>query len=223
MNELIFVFQSTFLIGIALLALWLGKEALITFVALSGILANLFVVKQITLFNLQVTASDAFAIGAVTGLNLLNEYYGRLSTRKALYIAFGATVVFTIFSTIHLCYQPNWCDTSHLHFNAILGNTPRIVIASLFSYFTSQSIEYRLYSLLKTATNGRYLVLRNIITMTVSQGIDTILFSFLALYGIVGNIFDVILFGYAIKIITITSMSPFIWLSKYIPKEKIAS
>ena len=45
----------------------LGQIALGAFVVLEAVLANLFVLKQITLFNLCVTSSDSFIIGITVG------------------------------------------------------------------------------------------------------------------------------------------------------------
>ena len=40
--------------------------------------------KQITLFGLNATASDIFAIGSLLGLNLLREIYGITEAKKAI-------------------------------------------------------------------------------------------------------------------------------------------
>lgn len=216
MNELIFLLHSCFLAATALIALRIGKEALTTFIALAFVLANLLVIKQVDLLGFTATATDAFTIGAVFGLNLLNEYFGRKSTRQALIIGFGALALVTIMYQIHLWYLPSIFDTSHVHFNAILAASPRIMAASFTSFFIAQTFEYYLYSLLKKVSGGNYLVLRNWATMASSQLIDTILFSFLGLYGIVENISNIIMVSYAIKLAAIALTTPFIMLSKTI-------
>ncbi len=220
MNELIFIAHSTLIAFTALAAAYFGKEALTTFVTVTYILANLFVIKQITLFGLQVTATDAFIIGSVLALNLLNEYFGKESARKALWIAFGSTILVTILSQIHLTYVPNQFDESHHYFVQLFSATPRIVIASLFAYLVSQQCENHLYSFLKFRFNGNYLVLRNYMSMSLSQLIDTVLFSFLGLYGIVEQVIDIIIVSYAIKLIAIFIISPLIWATKFYMKRK---
>ena len=71
MNETIFFLHIFSALLFLALAIRLGKMALGVYVALSGVLANLFVVKQIELFGLHATASDVFAVGGILGLNLL--------------------------------------------------------------------------------------------------------------------------------------------------------
>ena len=84
MNELVFFTSilavSTFSLGV----LSLGKEALVAFICLQGLLSNLFVTKQIMLFGLDVTSSDIFAVGTILSLNLLQEYYGPQIVKKAI-------------------------------------------------------------------------------------------------------------------------------------------
>ena len=71
MNELIFLFHLVISLIFLGLAIRLGKIALGLYIGLSGVLANLFVVKQVQLFGLNATASDVFVIGGILGLNLL--------------------------------------------------------------------------------------------------------------------------------------------------------
>jgi uncharacterized integral membrane protein (TIGR00697 family) len=220
MNELLFLIHSIFIAGIALAAAYLGKEALTAFVAISCILANLFVIKQITLFGMHVTATDAYIIGSVLAMNLLNEYFGKENAQKALWVAFSAAAFFAILAQVHLAYLPNRFDESHLLFVQIFNATPRIILASLFSYFASQRFESYFYTFLKEKLSGNYLIVRNYLSMSCSQLLDTILFSFLGLYGIVENVFDIILVSYVIKLTAIIIVSPLIWLSKFYMKRK---
>ena len=221
MNELVFIFHNCFIALCALGAAYLGKEALVAFISITYLMANLLVVKQINLMGYDVTSTDAFMIGSVLAMNLLNEYYGRASARKALWIAFSGMVFYTLLTQIHLIYLPSVYDSTHENFAAIFGFAPRIMFASLFSYFVSQKFENTLYAVLKKQLGGNYLILRNILSMSSSQLLDTILFSFLGLYGIVGNIGHIVFISFGIKLISIFIASPLSWLSKlYMHKEK---
>jgi len=220
MNELTFILHSIFISSSVLFALYLGKEALIAFICLQGVLANLFVTKQITLLSLTATGADAFMIGSILGMNLLQEYFGPAYTKKAIGISFFALIFYTIASQIHLIYIPSLYDFAHPHFSALLGFMPRITIASLVVYVTVLFIERWLYGILKTAFNSKYLVLRNCISVGITQLIDTVLFSFLGLYGIVGNIGHIIIISYCIKIASLLLSTPFLALShRFAPKK----
>lgn len=214
-NELLFLAHALAIGMFALVSLRFGKEALVAFIATCGILANLFVVKQITLFGLTATGSDAFTIGAVLGLNLLQEYYGKESTIKAIWISFIMLVLYGLMSQIHLAYVPSPFDTMHAHFAPILGLMPRIVIASFTAYIIVAYFEAWLYRILKNRWHEKHLVLRNYISMSIAQLLDTILFSFLGLYGVVEHVWHIIAISYAIKIATIAVATPLVGFSKY--------
>ena len=213
-NELIFIFHAAFMSCSALAALWFGQAALVAFITLQCVLANLFVIKQITLFGLTATTADAFTIGSVLGLNLLQEYYGRPSVRKAIWVSFTLMVFYAIASQIQLIYLPNAFDTTQAHFVPILSLMPRIVGASFTVYLLVAHIDAWLFAHLQRWFSGTRLAIRTFVSMAVCQLIDTILFSFLGLYGIVDNIWQIILISYTIKIATAVVAMPFVGIAK---------
>ncbi|HBR70760.1 TPA: hypothetical protein DIC20_00390 [Candidatus Dependentiae bacterium] len=218
MNELIFLFHIIVIVISCLIALRLGKEALITLIALQIILANLFVSKEITLFSLCVTCTDAFAVGSGLTLNLIQEYYGKTIAKKAIWISFFALVFYLVMSQFQLWYTPLHI-TSQEPFSKILSLMPRLIIASIISYLTSQFIDYTLYAFFKKRFHKKFFVLRNYGSLIIAQAIDTIMFSFLGLYGIIHNVWHIILVSYIIKIITILVATPSISVLKtYIHK-----
>ncbi len=216
MNELIFILHTIIISCFALCALALGKNALVAFVCVQCVLANLFVIKQITLFGLHATCSDAFTVGATLGLNLLQEYFGRTITKKAIWINFFVLIFYAIVSQIHLAYSPSSVDTMQPHFSPILAFMPRIVIASFSVYLLVHLLDYTLYGALKRIFNQKYLLVRNYASVIVCQLIDTVLFSFLGLYGIIEHIWEVILVSYMIKLMVIFIATPFVGFSKKI-------
>lgn len=216
MNQLLFLFHTIFISMSALVALYLGQAALVAFVCLQCVLANLFVIKQTTLFGFSATCADAYTIGAVLGLNLLQEYFGRAITRTCIWINFFLLVFYIVVSQIHLAYIPNMHDTMQGCFVSILVSMPRIVVASFVVYLIAQLADYALYGFLKRALHDRYLVARNVVSIMITQLLDTVLFSFLGLYGIIDNIWQVIIVSYAIKLVAIGIASPFVLFSRKI-------
>jgi len=218
-NELLFISQAAF-IGITLLiALRIGKEALIAVIAVQAVLMNLFVVKQIGLLGFNATAADAYTIGCMLGLNLLQEYYGKAAAILAVWISFFVAAIFAISAYLHLLYIPFTQDGIHEAYIAILSATPRIVAASLFTYFIVQQFDMRLYGFLKNKLNNRWYILRNYSSVACSQLLDTLLFSFLGLYGIVSNIWDIILVSYTIKLAILLLTTPFLMISRKIKRD----
>jgi len=219
MNEILFLAHILLVILFLLVALRLGKNYLLVFAAIQALIANLFVIKQIDLFTKTVTTTDVFIIGAIFSQNLLQEYFGKNIAIKTIKISFFSMLFFLVMSKIHLLYSPSPLDTTQGSFQKILENSPRIVISSICVFFITQRLDVYFFGFLKKIFNQKFLPLRMGISSIVVQLIDTVLFSFLALFGIVDHIFDIMLFSFIIKSLVIIFSAPFMKLSKYFMKK----
>lgn len=219
-NELLFFGHITAVSLATLYFARLGKEALVSYIALLFVMANIFVIKQITLFSWCATSADAFIIGISFGLNILQEFWGKQIARKAIWISFACSLIYTGMAQWILLYHPTTCDTTQLHLLAINLHAPRIIAASCIAYLITQYIDTQLYYFLKLKTGGAYFTVRNYISICFSQLCDTILFSYLGLYGIMPNITNIIFVSYVIKIIALFIMTPWLMFAKKIINSK---
>ncbi|SPJ31709.1 MULTISPECIES: queuosine precursor transporter [Candidatus Protochlamydia] len=210
MNEILFFIQTILIISFALIAKRLGKTALIAWVAVQALIANLFVLKQIVLLGLEVTASDAFAIGSLLGLNFLQEYHEKEDANQATWICFFFMIFFVFVSQIHLLYEPSLNDTSQPAFLMILSVTPRLLLASMSVFFIVQQIDIRFFTFLKRKLPNISFAFRAAIALILSQFLDTFLFSFAGLYGIVSSVTDIIVVSFMVKLIVIFCFTPFV-------------
>lgn len=181
-----------------------SKQAMIATMAIYGILANLFVLKQVTLFGMQVTSSDVFVVGISLGLNLLQDKYDKKTAQNAVWVSFWGLALYTLLSQVQLWYTPNTLDIAHNHFCALLSLAPRLAIAALTSYLVSQTIDVQLYGLLNKKLSNRFSLIKNYASIATSQLVDTVLFSIIGLYGLGFNLWNIIIFSYLIKLIAIT-------------------
>jgi len=216
LNELLFLSHCIVIALFSLISLSLGPSALVAFICTQCILANIFVLKQMTLFGLTATCADAFTVGATLGLNLLQEYFGKETAKRAIVINFALLIFYLVVSQIHLLYVPAYGDSTQYHFAALLEFMPRIVIASFSVYFFVQMLDYYLYGFLKKKYADKHLILRNYCSIALCQLIDTVFFSFLGLWGIVEDVWQIIVVSYCIKMVSIIITTPFIWLSRKI-------
>jgi uncharacterized integral membrane protein (TIGR00697 family) len=220
MNEILFFTQFVAVLAALYSAVRTGRAGLVALIALSGVLANLFVVKEMVLFGLHVTCSDMFAVGGILGLNVLQELYGREAAREGIRTSLFLLIFFAVFSQIHLLFLPSGGDQTHEAFTQILSSTPRIVVASILSYYLVQRMDLVCFSVLKKWFSS--FSIRVFLSLLFSQAIDTILFSFLGLYGLVESIFDIILVSFAVKFALIACSSPLSFLLKMAAKKELA-
>lgn len=219
-NELIFLGYVFAVSTAALSALRLGKEYLIGLISTMAVIVNLFVIKQISLFGLTATASDALAVGITLSLNLMQEYYGKQAALKTIWVGFFCALFYCAMSILHLAYIPAPLDTSNPHYLALLSFMPRTIIASLSVYLIVQRIDAHIYGFLKRHLEGRYFVLRNYGTLACTQILDTVLFSFLGLYKMspafstLTTLVEIILVSTLIKLTMILIAVPYVRLAK---------
>ena len=107
-------------------------------------------------------------------------------------------------------------------FETILGSTARVTIASMISYFVSQSWDIFVFHKLKDIFPNKKWIRNNVGTMT-SQIIDTFIFIFIAFYGKVPSIVTMAISQYIVKFFLAILDTPiFYLLTKNNEKEAIA-
>lgn len=215
MNELLFIIHSFVVICFILASLRYGNGyTLITLVAVQAILANLFVVKQMHMFGMTVTCSDVYSIGCILSLNLLQEYFGKDLAKVAVRISFLGLIFFTFMTQFHLWYIPAANDLTQSSFQTIFAATPRITIASIAVFYIVMKLDLILFAWLKNLFSGNSFPQRVGISLILSQLLDTILFSFAGLYGIVDSVIDIIVVSFFVKCIIIVCSTSLVAFSK---------
>lgn len=204
-----------------LVALRSGEKVLNSWLCFIAVAMNIFVMKQITLFGLNVTATDALTISYLIGLNLLQEYFGRKSAKQHAYIAVLICMGFVFLSDLHNFYLPNQFDMMHDSYLKIFKPLKRVILSSIFTLFLIQFLDISLFQYLRKKLNGKLFSLRILVCLVISQLIDTLLFSFLGLYGLVNNLSHIILVSLLIKFIVILISVPFTSFCKKFIKQNL--
>lgn len=192
----------------------LGQAALTAWITILSLLANLFVLKEISLFGLNATASDIFAIGSLLSLNFLQEKYGSESAQQAIWTSFGCLLFFVVMSQIHILYTPSAYDTSQSAYSFLFMASPRLLVASLTTLLIVDQFDSRFYGWIRKTYPQMSALLLSGFTMCLSQMLDTLLFSFLGLYGMIHALVEVILISYFIKLIAIFNTLPWSYITQ---------
>jgi len=213
-NETTFIVHSIFIGLFAIGAVKLGRGALTAFMAVCWVLGNLFVITQANLFGLNVVTSDGFAIGASLSLTLLQEYYGKQAAKNGILIGFYMAFFFVIMSQVHLAYIPMLSDTTHQHFIPLLERMVRIVGTSFLVAFISMNLNLFLFGFFNKLFGKAYFSLNALLSISLSQLVDTVLFAVLALSGNVDSLLHIILFSCIVKVISASISIPVVSLAR---------
>lgn len=116
--------------------------------------------------------------------DILTEVYGYSRSRRVIWMGFMATLVMSaVFMLVGVL--PPAADWPHQEaYDAILGLTPRIVLASLAAYFCGEFVNSYVMAKLKVKTEGRFLWMRTIGSTLFGQVVDTVVFVAVAFTGV---------------------------------------
>ena len=153
----------------------------------SLIASNIVAVKLIEFSGLILTAAIViFPISYIIG-DVLTEVYGYRRARRAIWLGFLSNLVVVVVIVIAgvLPAAEFWKDQAA--FDLILGQTPRILVASFGAYLVGEFTNSYILAKLKIVTEGRHLWLRTIGSTLIGQGLDSIIFVVIAFAGVLPN------------------------------------
>ena len=194
-----------------------GKTGLYIWVPVATILANIQVLKMIDLFTIGVTLGNITYASSFLVTDILSENYGKRSARKAVYIGFFSLSATVVIMNLALMFKPNEFDFIQESLTNIFSLLPRIAFASLVAYGISQLHDVWAYNFWKRRLpDMKFLWLRNNASTMVSQLFDSIIFTFIAFWGLLptNEFFEILITTYLLKLIVAAIDTPFLYLAK---------
>ena len=135
--------------------------------------------------------------------DILTEVYGYAKSRRIIWLGFIslAFMALTLAAVQYLPATKDW--TNQAAYEAILGFVPRIVLASMTAYWCGEFLNSFVLAKMKLWTNGKYLWTRTVGSTVAGEGIDSLIFSFVAFYGTMplGALFNLIGTIYVFKVL----------------------
>ena len=116
-----------------------------------------------------------------------------------------------------LMFKPNEFDFIQESLANIFSLLPRIALASLLAYAVSQLHDVWAYNFWKSRLPGmKFLWLRNNASTMVSQFIDSVIFTFIAFWGLLpkSEFIEILITTYLLKWIVAMVDTPFLYLAK---------
>lgn len=197
---------------------FLGKEGLIGWIGIAGILANLILVKSVDLLGISATLGNVLFASNFLATDMLTENYGYLEAKKGVKFGIFGVLFFMIVTQMALLFVPNASDVAQSSFELIFGFIPRISIASVSLFALSNFVDIRLYEFLRKKSNGKKMWLRNNLCTILCNGGENFLFYLIAFGGIMpmSTILSIALSATIIETFIALCDTPFLYLSKKI-------
>lgn len=162
-----------------------------------------------------------FPVSYIFG-DILTEVYGFRRSRRVIWLGFFAALLMSLVLFIVQILPPAGDWNNQQAYESVLGFVPRIVIASLLAYFTGEFTNSVILSRLKIITKGRFLWTRTIGSTIIGEGIDTLVFCWIAFYGILPQplFWSVLISNYIFKCAVEIGFTPLTYLIVGILKRK---
>ncbi len=161
------------------------KLTILSAIFIAGLLAaNLLGSKITVLFGIAVSVGIFAYPLTFLITDAISEVYGKKKTKQVVYSALIAQVL--VLFLVYISIKLPAADRYHLNeeYVKVFSGSLRMIIASLIAFIISQLHDIWAFEFWKRKTKGRYLWLRNNLSTFGSQAIDTLLFMFIAFYGV---------------------------------------
>ena len=148
------------------------------------LISNIASTKIVSLWKFTFDAGTLlFPLSYIFG-DILTEVYGYRRSRRVIWLGFFSAFLMSMVLILvgWLPAAPGWEHQSA--YEVILGFTPRLVLASLVAYFAGEFSNSYLLAKIKIMMRGKHLWVRTISSTLVGEGIDTVLFCFIAFWGL---------------------------------------
>ena len=187
------------------------------------------ITKFVEIFGLTIPIGTlAFPI-TFLATDLICELYGEKRAQNLVYVGF-----FMNFFMLGVMSLGNFLDDAGVSggtmiYDEVYGFMRAGVIASVIAYAVAQTVDVKMFHFWKRLTNGKHLWLRNNLSTTFSQLVDTI--AILSINYMVGNfegeinslsaLFSLILSMYTFKFFSALFDTPLFYLGVRLLKDKV--
>jgi queuosine precursor transporter len=154
--------------------------------------------------------------------DVLTEVYGYKRTRKAIWLGFSANLLMAAMFMLVGIMPPAADWPNQDAYMAILGQSSRIVIASVTAYFCGEFINSFVLAKMKILTKGKFLWSRTIGSTIFGEAVDTTVFMLIAFWGVLPTDLFILVgvSGYLLKVAIEVLFTPFTYLIVNFLKKK---
>ena len=166
-----------------------GRIGLYAWIGFATVVANIQVTKTIEMSvgaaGIIMTLGNTIYTTISMSTDMLNEKHGPAAAKKAVWFGFFTLIAATIMMQMALAFEPQETDIAQGSLETIFGLMPRLAVASLLAYLTSQFLDVRVYGYLRSRFGAKdQFWIRTNVSTGVSQLVDSLVFCTIAFAGL---------------------------------------
>ena len=150
---------------------------------------------SVPFLNSTVEFTSALIFFPVTYLfsNVLTEVYGYKVARMVIWGGFICSVVVLIgfWATVHIPASDSWLNSAgnpHESYERFFNSYARAFLASSLAYFLGEFLNSVVLAKLKILSAGKYLYVRVVSSTFAGQSVDSVIYCFIAFYGMLSGL-----------------------------------
>jgi uncharacterized integral membrane protein (TIGR00697 family) len=116
--------------------------------------------------------------------DVIAEVWGYRKARLIIWAGFGVNLLAVLFFSLGIAAPAAPFYSDQEAFFTVLGNTPRIVAASLLAYLVGSFLNAYIMSRFKVLTRGKGFSVRAVVSTLAGEGADSLIFIIVAFAGI---------------------------------------
>lgn len=176
------------------------------------IVANIVASKVVTIGSFVLPAAVVAYPLTFLMTDVIGEIWGKEEANRTVRNGFICQAVSLVLILLAIMLPVAPFADNQAEFQSILGQSFRVVFASMVGYLVAQCNDVFIFHKLKEKYNGKHKWLRNNASTLLSQLLDTAIFITIAFIGTVPNILTMILSQYAVKAFYALLDTPFFYL-----------
>lgn len=176
------------------------------------IVANILASKVVTFWGFVLPAAVVAYPLTFLMTDVIGEIWGKEEANRTVRNGFICQAISSVLILLAIMLPVAPFADNQAEFQAILGQSFRVVFASMVGYLIAQCNDVYIFHKLKEKYNGKHKWLRNNVSTLLSQLLDTAVFITIAFIGTVPNILTMILSQYVIKAVYALLDTPFFYL-----------
>lgn len=189
--------------------------------------ANIIAVKVLALpFGLGIVPAGILVFLVSYAINdVVSEVYGFSAMRTIIILGFVGNLIAVVAILLAGVLPGASFWQLQSSYQAILGFTPRLLVASFSAYLVGEMVNSWVFVRIKQATKGRWLWLRAIGSTAIGEALDTTIFILIAFTGVIPTNLLIVAIAtqWAIKVLYEVVATPFTyWLVASFKRQVIA-
>ena len=150
---------------------------------MSVIVSNIITNKQTEVFGFAVTCGSFIIPLSYIVNDTMVEVFGFKEARRVTLLSFVCNLLAVVFFTLTLVAPSASTFTAQEQFAAVLGSTPRVLLASFTAYIIGSLSNAYVMQKMKDSDGENRLGLRCILSTVVGETLDMVIFTFMAFAG----------------------------------------